>query len=361
MADINKTILESGFEVIRNNDSDTKLNSVSKGFCDVVSVIMTFYNAEQFIGQAVSSVLTQITAPEGIEPIKIDFVIVDDKSTDNSRNIVTDVINNYFKDPAATTTTSNISINIVEPTENLGCGGARKFGIANAVGDYFMFLDADDYYINKDFVARAHLICKKENADIVEFGVRMNTAGQPPVDSVVPQSLKIANNNGVGEISMFKDNIIKFNVWSKIYTKAIINSKEYSDSREFEDVRTVPYWVDNAETIIVINSVEINYRANSSSIIRDNIINTRLGTITAIAELFPDFANNTEVLKAMYGRAMVDITALCDGHSEENEGFVEMSELNTKMLKYIFPNDWMKLTFNPNIPEFYEEQKKYIG
>ena len=109
-----------------------------------------------------------------------------------------------------------------------------------------------------------------------------------------------------------------------------------------------------------MNTVEVNYRANQTSIIRNNVFDTRIGTITAIASLFGSLTNNIHVLKAMYERAMIDITALCDGKSEENEGFKEMSALNTMMLKHIYADDWYKLTFNPDVPEFFEKQKQWL-
>lgn len=358
---LKKTTIGQGYEILTNENAKAKINKdkVSQSLYDTVSVVMTFYNAESFLSQAMLSVLNQATSGEGMDAVKIDYVLVDDCSTDKSPEIAKEIIKQYKKQTEETGR-QPININYITAPKNLGCGGARKLGIENAVGDYIMFLDADDYYINMDFVTRAHFIISKENVDIVEFGVRMNTEGQQPVNSVVQQPMKIRNENDVAEIAMFNDNVIKFNVWSKIYKKSVVDSREYSDARTFEDVRTVPYWLREAKEILIMNTVEVNYRASSGSIIRENIIDTRMGTITAIAGLFPDFKDNISVLKAMYTRAMVDITALCDGHSEENGGFTGMSKLNTEMLRYIYPNGWAKLTFNPDVPEFYEEQKKYI-
>jgi hypothetical protein len=75
------------------------------------------------------------------------------------------------------------------------------------------------------------------------------------------------------------------------------------------------------------------------------MVKTRLGTITAIAELFPRFKGNLPVLKAMYTRAMVDLKALLHNHSSNDEGFNEMSRLNTTMLSYILKN-WKDVTYH---------------
>ena len=44
---------------------------------------------------------------------------------------------------------------------------------------------------------------------------------------------------------------------------------------------------------------------------------------------------------------MIDLEALLHGHSEENPGFIEMSKLNTEMLKYIYPDKYKDITYNP--------------
>lgn len=311
---------------------------------DTVSVITTFYNAEKFIIQSVSSVNQQL-----VNGFELEYVIVDDKSPCNSRKMIEQFIKLEGN--------KKINFKIVEPEENLGCGGARKFGIDNSTGDYLMFLDADDYYMHTDFVYRAYNDIKREKADIVEYGIIFNQANGQQVNNTVQNKLVITDPK-VAEIALFKDNIIKFNVWSKIYTRAITETLPYSTTRVYEDVRTIPVWVANAKKIVVMPTPEINYRAAGGSIIREDQIKTRIGTITAIAELFDNelFNNDLQIMKAMYGRSMVDLEAVLNGHSSKDPGYIEMCKLNTKMLKYIYPNNWKDFTFD--IEEYILEQKK---
>lgn len=301
---------------------------------DKVSIITTFYNAEKFIINAINSVNQQIT--NGFE---LEYVIVDDKSKDNTRKIVEQFISVQGN--------KKIQWKIVEPKVNLGCGGARKFGIDNATGNYFMFLDADDYYINNDFVFRAYNEIRKEHADIVEYGVLFNQPNGQQFNHSASQRFVIKDYK-TAELALFKDNLIKFNVWTKIYTRAIIETYPYSTTRTYEDVRTIPVWITHAKKIIIMPTPEINYRAATNSIIREDQIKTRLGTITAIAELFekPEFNCDIQIMKAMYGRAMVDLEAMLHNHSCKDPGFNEMSRLNTKMLSYIYPNNYKELTFH---------------
>jgi GT2 family glycosyltransferase len=299
---------------------------------DKISVITTFYNAEKFVLDSINSVNQQV-----IDGFEVEYVIVDDKSKDSTR----EKVENFIKERG----NQNIDFRLIEPEENLGCGGARKFGIDNATGDYFMFLDADDYYLHTDFIKRAYHTIKSENADIVEYGMLMNHPNGQQTNNTAPQKFVIENNVQGAEIALFKDNLIKFNVWTKIYTRAIVETYPYSTTRTYEDVRTIPVWVSNANKIVIMPSPEINYRAASGSIIRTDMIQTRLGTITAIAELFPRFKDNVNILRAMYGRAMVDLEALLHNHSSNDDGFNEMSRLNTTMLSYIITN-WKDVTYH---------------
>ena len=320
---------------------------------DKISIITTFYNAQTFIGNAIGSVLGQ-KVPDGCE---IEYVLVDDKSQDNSRKLVENIINNTSKE--------NFEFKLVEPENNLGCGGARKFGIENATGNYFMFLDADDYYIHLDFVENAYNTITSENADVVEYGVIYNQQNGQQSNSTAPQKIVLTDPHDM-EIALFKDNLIKFNVWSKIYTRNIVESYPYSTVRTFEDVRTIPVWISNCKKVVIMPIPQINYRAASNSIIRTNWVDTRLGTISAIAELFPRFKDDRQLLKAMYTRSMIDLEAIMNNKSSECEGFDEMSKLNTYMLKFIYPDKWKDLTYNVEMdpelnPDLNKEMKaKYI-
>lgn len=318
-----------------------------------ISVITTYYNAEKFLLNAIGSVYHQLV-PDGCE---IEYVIVDDKSEDHSRELLEKFMSKNTK--------PGFIWKLVDPDKNLGCGGARKFGIENATGDYFMFLDADDYYMNLDFIKRAYETITKEEADVVEYGVIYNQQDGQKNNSTSMHKLTLTDPH-VMEMALFKDNLIKFNVWSKIYTRDIVHSYRYSDVRTFEDVRTIPVWISKCRKVVIMNTPEINYRAASNSIIRTNWVDTRLGTITAIAELFPRFQQDRELLKAMYSRSMIDLEAIMNNKSSECEGFDEMSKLNTYMLKFIYPDKWQQITYNieddPELhPELKEkERSKYI-
>lgn len=92
---------------------------------DLISVIIPTYNYGKYIEEAIQSVLQQDYAP-------LEILIVDDGSTDNTREIVkpylTDNVRYFYQ-------------------ENKGHAAARNFGIRQARGEYIAQLDADDLYL----------------------------------------------------------------------------------------------------------------------------------------------------------------------------------------------------------------------
>lgn len=301
---------------------------------DKVSIITTFYNAENYILKCINSVWDQ----EISNDFEIEYILIDDYSEDKTK----DIIEIFFKEYGDY---GSCHYKIIKTPQNLGCGGARNFGIANSTGNYIMFLDADDYYIHNDFVLRAYNMIKEYDADIIEFGLKYINQNGERENLVSNKTLMIENNHIGNLLTMFYDNLIKFMPWTKIIKRSIVETKSYDTSRTYEDIRTTPYWVYRANKIIISNSIEINYRAANNSIIRENPDNTRLGTVKAIASLFEDFKNQKDILKAMYDRCLVDLRTMI--YSDyESDYFKEMSLLNTYMLSYIYPDDYQKRTFN---------------
>lgn len=306
-----------------------------------VSVITTVYNTQQYIAVAVNSVFNQIITDDDLF---LEYVIVNDQSTDNSVYMIEKYIAQW-KSQHNNELPHNMSVKIITPDENLGCGGARKYGIEHSRGDYLMFLDADDYYLNNNFVQNAVNKIRETKSDIVEYGLIYNRDNGKQTPSVVTKETTITN-SVTALIALYKNNIIKFHVWTKIIRRDIINQFPYSEQRTFEDVITIPVWISLCKKITVVPSVEINYRSTENSIIREKILDTRLGTVKAIADNFTRFYQWRNVLIAMYGRAMVDLTAVMDGKTSDDPGFNEMSKYNTYMLSFIIPNDYKSLTYN---------------
>ena len=88
-----------------------------------ISVLMPVYNAEKFLSQAIDSVLNQTFTD-------FEFVIINDGSTDSSKNIIFS-----YNDPR---------IKYVENEKNIGVVNTLNKGVEHCVGAYILRMDADD-------------------------------------------------------------------------------------------------------------------------------------------------------------------------------------------------------------------------
>jgi glycosyltransferase involved in cell wall biosynthesis len=111
-------------------EADSSARAGHAGQPPLVSVIMIFMNARDFIAQAIESVCGQ-TRPDW------ELVLVDDGSSDGSRQIAAA---HAGRDPAR--------IRLYEHPDraNRGTGPSRNLGMQMARGTYLCFLDADDVY-----------------------------------------------------------------------------------------------------------------------------------------------------------------------------------------------------------------------
>lgn len=111
---------------------------------DLISVIIPTYNRAHLIKRSVESVLNQTYK-------NIELIIVDDGSTDNTKEIIDSINDKRIK---------------YIYQANQGAASARNKGIDLAEGQYIAFQDSDDvWHSNK--LKKQIVILKQKNADIV--------------------------------------------------------------------------------------------------------------------------------------------------------------------------------------------------
>lgn len=94
---------------------------------NILSIITAAYNAEAFISHLIDSIVCQ--------PVQVEYIIVNDGSTDNTKYICEEYIKKYK------------NIRLIN-TDNKGAGAARNIGIKAATGKYLIFVDSDDLLFN---------------------------------------------------------------------------------------------------------------------------------------------------------------------------------------------------------------------
>ncbi|WP_035177917.1 glycosyltransferase family 2 protein [Alkalihalobacterium bogoriense] len=120
-----------------------------------ISIIIPLYNVKQYVGRCLDSLINQTMS-------EIEFIVVNDGSTDGSEKIVMDYAKNDER---------IVLIN----KENAGVSSARNEGLNYVKGDFIGFVDPDDW-VNYHMYETMYEIATKEKMDVVmctyirEFG-----------------------------------------------------------------------------------------------------------------------------------------------------------------------------------------------
>ena len=132
---VNDAVLKNCQKILRNE------NKVK------VSVIIPVYNCENYLKEALDSVVNQTLK-------EIEIICVDDCSSDNSLAIL--------QEYAA----KDSRVRVIALKENIKQGGARNRALDIANGSYIMFVDADDY-VEPNIVEDFYKKIQENNVDIV--------------------------------------------------------------------------------------------------------------------------------------------------------------------------------------------------
>ncbi|MDR0319324.1 MAG: FkbM family methyltransferase [Rickettsiales bacterium] len=116
----------------------------------VISFIIPFYNAENYLNRAITSVACQTLR-------NIEIILVDDCGTDGSLAI------------AEQWAAADKRIRIIKNQTNSGAGVSRDFGMYSAVGEFAAFVDSDDY-IAPDWAAVMLSAAWNTGAEIIVSG-----------------------------------------------------------------------------------------------------------------------------------------------------------------------------------------------
>lgn len=120
-----------------------------------ISVIITTYNASQYIDICLEHLINQTIGLDNIE-----IILVDDASTDDGKTLAK--LQKYEQQYSD-------NIILICNDKNLKPGGCRNLAIQYASGEYIAYCDADDW-LSFDALEILYNIAKYYDCDVVEFG-----------------------------------------------------------------------------------------------------------------------------------------------------------------------------------------------
>lgn len=216
-----------------------------------VSVVIPAYNAERFIGQAIETALSQLLSPDEI-------IVVDDGSTDNSREVV-----NSFG--------GRIQYRY---QENAGSGRARNVGIFTASSEVIAFLDSDDYWDPEHLVTMVKILNSHPKACLVYCGKKwVNEDGNLLSSTTVQERFP----DGWIFRDMFEANYISSSSVVVARKDDLLEVGGFDEARELRNAQDYQLWLRMTAMYAVASSPQktVNYRRHDSNRTRDEISRQR--------------------------------------------------------------------------------------
>lgn len=206
-----------------------------------VSVIVPVYNAENYLREAIESVLNQTYTD-------LELLLINDRSTDNSKKIC----EKYSKKDERIILLEN-------DTENHGPGPTRNIGLDNATGDFIYFMDADDW-IDKGLLEICIDRMRETNADIVQFGIVYEQVdGKDPIKYNHKDNIIITQNDIKKDFTNFwKQN--KFALTLNLFRKEKVKSIRFENIISGEDISYVTDAFCNSKKTAYIPEALYHYR-----------------------------------------------------------------------------------------------------
>src|SRR5687767_8270641 len=116
-----------------------------------VSIIIPFFNREEFLAESIESVLTQTYQ-------NWELLLINDGSTDKSLEIAENFVEKY---------PGRIFIHAHENGRNRGASSSRNLGIKHATGGFITFLDSDDVFLPETLEIEIEAFARNPEADVV--------------------------------------------------------------------------------------------------------------------------------------------------------------------------------------------------
>jgi glycosyltransferase involved in cell wall biosynthesis len=215
-----------------------------------LSIVVPAYNAERFVEPCLSPVLDQMTAAH-------ELVVIDDGSQDRTASMVESLALRY---PQAT-------VRLVRQA-NCGLAGARNRGVQEALGDYILFLDADDMLLPGSLSALADVI-RAHGPDVIVCDFNMWRPDN------VRKSRRVSYSYPADTLSDDRETILTTYftdrhtyAWAHVFRREIYTRQTqpiFPPGRSYEDVATVPGLLADCRNLYRLARPVIDYRQHASS------------------------------------------------------------------------------------------------
>ena len=211
-----------------------------------VSILVPIYNVERYLKHCLVSLFEQTHQ-------SIEYVFVNDASTDNSMTILYQTIDEYPH--------KRNSIKIINHEKNRGLAAARRTAIENSSSPYLLHVDSDDY-IDIDMVSKMYNEVLVNNADLVISDIVMEFPNKKSkiCTGYVDDKQKY--------LTMLLTRKMPFNIWGKLIKRSIVVCNQIyavEGVNQGEDYQVFPRIFYYAQNIRHVDSIYYYNKINQSS------------------------------------------------------------------------------------------------
>lgn len=215
-----------------------------------VSIIVPVYNVELYLEKCLLSLVNQTLK-------QIEILVINDGSKDDSQKIINEFQQKY---PTKIFGFSK---------ENGGLSDARNFGIDRAKGEYFGFVDSDDY-VSETMFEEMYNLAKKHNAEMAICNIqKVNEEGN------ITQ--KLTQLPGFSEEIVLEDHLsvfsdISYFACNKIFKRDLFNEKRFKKGIYFEDIELIPQLLLECNVLAFTPNFHYQYLERQDSISKSHTI-----------------------------------------------------------------------------------------
>lgn len=243
----------------------------------LITVIVPVYNVEPYLRQCLDSVVNQTYQ-------NIEIILVDDGSPDHCGEICDE----YAR---------NDSRIIVIHQENAGLSAARNAALDIARGEYFMFVDSDDW-VEPTFCEKALEMVLDNQVGMAIFGFQQRFLNGS-IPKIANRSRIIDNTEAIRHNILCDEYSFGNAVWNKIFHRRLFQNLRFPLGMIYEDMGTIYKLIHRASRLYVSNTIFLyNYRRRKNSlngqVTRKSVINRchkfqiRAERLSFLKENYPD-------------------------------------------------------------------------
>lgn len=183
----------------------------------MISIVIPIYNVDKYLQKCVQSVLNQTYT-------NFEILLIDDGSTDSSKALCDELDSKESRIKAF-------------HKKNGGLSSARNYGMKRALGEYIIFLDADDYWIENNVLSLFLEKIKAGNLDVVrgEYIYVDDKGNRLYTPTLLTTGLELSN-QVFGSYEMMNYVIDgRFFSWLFMFRKSSIDNLCFDENRKFQE------------------------------------------------------------------------------------------------------------------------------